>query len=192
MTEKNDSSDVNRQGDQCKTSGRIIEGRLWAPWRMKYIQSAADGEEPDCFLCDNLKMEDSEDNLILFRGRHCFVIMNLYPYNNGHLMIAPYRHTAEFLNLSSEETAEAADLTKLCIRALNDTMHPHGFNIGWNLGRVAGAGVEEHLHQHIVPRWDGDTNFMPVISETKVVSESLHEGWKRLKKAFDDLETNSE
>lgn len=170
--------------DKKRTSGRIIEGRLWAPWRMEYIQAAADGEEPGCFLCENPRLEDSEENLILHRGRHCFVIMNLYPYNNGHLMVAPYRHLAEFLDLTKEEMAEAADLTRLCIEALNQTMHPHGLNIGLNLGRVAGAGVDEHLHLHIVPRWDGDTNFMPVIAEAKVVSESLHESWRRLREAF--------
>lgn len=185
MTEKEKSENPAFEHEEQRTHGKIMEGRLWAPWRMKYIQSAACGEEPDCFLCDNQTMEDNEDNLILHRGRHCFVIMNLYPYNNGHLMIAPYRHIGDYLDLTSEEMAEACKLTKLCIQALHETMHPHGFNIGLNLGRTAGAGVEEHIHWHIVPRWEGDTNFMPVIGDTKVVSESLHEGYRRLKRAFE-------
>ncbi len=181
----------NAKGDEFHTNQdesitKVREGRLWAPWRMKYIQAFASSEEPECFLCENQKMKDNENNLILIRGRHCFIIMNLYPYNNGHLMIAPFRHTGDFLSLTAEETSEASEMIKLSIRALNETMHPHGFNVGLNLGRIAGAGIEEHIHWHIVPRWSGDTNFMPVISETKVVSESLHEGYRRLKKAFEN------
>lgn len=151
---------------------------------MKYIEDASRGEDIGCFLCDNPRLEDSDKNLVLYRGRHCFVIMNLYPYNNGHLMVAPYRHENDLLKLTPEEIAESGELTKLCIRALNRTMRPHGFNIGLNLGRVAGAGLEEHLHLHVVPRWNGDTNFMPIIAEMKVVSESLRESYRRLKKAF--------
>lgn len=170
-----------------KTTEHIMEGRLWAPWRMKYIESASGGEDETCFLCENPRMEDSEANLILHRGKLCFVIMNLYPYNNGHLMIAPYRHIGDYLEMSRDELSEINDLTRLCVQALEATMRPHGYNIGINLGRVAGAGVEDHIHLHIVPRWNGDTNFMPVIAETKVVSESLHEGWRRLRKAFENL-----
>ncbi|MBU0519522.1 HIT domain-containing protein [bacterium] len=169
--------------------GKISEGRLWAPWRMKYIQAAADGEEEECFLCTNPAVDDSPANLILHRDEHCFIIMNLYPYNNGHLMVAPYRHEQNFLHLTDGELMETLKLTQMCMQALDMTMHPHGYNVGWNLGRIAGAGVEEHLHQHIVPRWNGDTNFMPVTAETKVISESLHEGWTRLKEAFDSLRT---
>ncbi len=178
-------NDFNNNPDDKEDLSKIREGRLWAPWRMKYIESAAAGEEEECFLCKNPTLEDSSANLILHRGQHCFVIMNLYPYNNGHLMVAPYRHEMEFQNLTSEEIVEIGELTKMSLRALDETMHPHGFNVGWNLGRVAGAGVEEHLHQHIVPRWDGDTNFMPIIGETKVISESLQESWRRLKEAFE-------
>ncbi|TKJ38357.1 HIT family hydrolase [candidate division LCP-89 bacterium B3_LCP] len=184
MTEKDKSEKPPFEGDQRQTSGHIIPGRLWAPWRMKYIQAAAAGEEPDCFLCEYQQMEDNENNLILHRGKTCFVIMNLYPYNNGHLMVAPCRHIDKYSELTTEEIAEAGELTKLSLRALHETMHPHGYNVGWNLGRVAGAGVEEHIHQHIVPRWDGDTNFMPVIGNTKVISESLHEGYRRLRSSF--------
>lgn len=164
---------------------QIREGRLWAPWRMKYIQAAACGDEAECFLCANPGVEDNAANLILYRGRSCFVIMNLYPYNNGHLMIAPYRHIGAFDELTSEEMTETMELVKLSLKALDATMSPHGYNVGLNLGRVAGAGIEEHIHMHIVPRWNGDTNFMPVIAETKVVSESLQESYQRLKKAFE-------
>ncbi len=173
--------------DDQKSDGRIRAGRLWAPWRMKYIQAFADGEEEECFLCLNPTMQDSPENLVLHRGEHCFVIMNLYPYNNGHLMVAPYRHEWDYLKLTSDELAECGSLTQACLQVLNRVMRPHGFNIGWNVGRVAGAGVEEHLHQHIVPRWDGDTNFMPVIGGTKVISESLHESWRRLKEEFEKI-----
>ena len=159
--------------------------RLWAPWRMRYIESAAMGEEADCFLCDNQDKEDSIENLILYRGGLCFVIMNLYPYNNGHLMVAPHRHIHDFLELSPEELAETAELSKLCLKALTEVMHPHGFNLGWNLGRVAGAGLEEHIHQHILPRWNGDTNFMPVLADTKVISQSLEESYQRLREVFE-------
>jgi ATP adenylyltransferase len=176
--EKITPPDTGEELDSSKTD------RLWAPWRMKYIEAAARGEENGCFLCDNPKLEDSPQNLVLCRGHHCFVMMNLYPYNNGHLMVAPYRHIADLHQLTGEEWAEMGELIKLSLSALSETMHPHGHNIGLNLGRVAGAGIEDHLHLHIVPRWSGDTNFMPVIADTKVVSESLEEGWRRLRQAF--------
>ena len=175
-------SSANSKQDRDEEAGKT---RLWAPWRMKYIEAAAQTGESGCFLCENPKQEDGPENLVLLRGRLCFVIMNLYPYNNGHLMIAPYRHVGDFQEVTLEEMAEAGQLTKKCIKALDDTMHPHGYNIGLNLGRVAGAGVADHLHLHIVPRWSGDTNFMPVIADTKVVSESLAESWKRLRDAFE-------
>ena len=187
MTKKNYTDSEKLQPEEKADQANIREGRLWAPWRMKYIQAAACGEEEECFLCVNPTMEDSEKNLLLHRGQHCFVIMNLYPYNNGHIMVAPYRHIGDFMDLTSDEMIETMELTGLAIEALSATMHPHGYNIGLNLGRVAGAGIEEHLHLHIVPRWDGDTNFMPVLAETKVVSESLHESWRRLKAAFEEI-----
>ncbi len=185
MPKKNNSADseaIPRRGTSAEEAG---ETRLWAPWRMKYIEAAANSAEAGCFLCENPRHEDGEENLVLYRGRFCFVIMNLFPYNNGHLMIAPYRHLGSLEKLSSDELIEAATLIRRCVGALEETMHPHGFNIGLNLGRVAGAGVEDHIHLHVVPRWSGDTNFMPVIAGTKVISESLHEGWRRLKKAFE-------
>jgi len=175
------SSNAKSKQDSNEEAGKT---RLWAPWRMKYIESAAQDAESGCFLCANPTHEDGPENLVLLRGEHCFIIMNLYPYNNGHLMIAPYRHVGDFQELTPAEIAEAGMLTKRCLKALDETMHPHGYNIGLNLGRVAGAGVEDHIHLHIVPRWSGDTNFMPVLADTKVVSESLVESWKRLREAF--------
>lgn len=187
MTKKNHPDPEKLRSEEKAAQANIKEGRLWAPWRMKYIQAAAWGEDEECFLCVNPTMVDNEKNLLLHRGRYCFVIMNLYPYNNGHIMVAPYRHIGDFMDLTSEEMTETMELTRLSIEALSATMHPHGYNIGLNLGRVAGAGIEEHLHLHIVPRWDGDTNFMPVLAETKVVSESLHESWRRLRQAFEGI-----
>jgi ATP adenylyltransferase len=152
---------------------------------MKYIQNAATTEEGCCIFCDKRESNHDEEELVLLRGEYCFVMMNLYPYNNGHLMIAPYRHLADVEKLMPQEMIEGAELAKRCVEALRLTMAPHGYNIGVNLGRVAGAGIVDHLHLHIVPRWNGDTNFMPVIGETKVISESLQEGWRRLKETFD-------
>jgi ATP adenylyltransferase len=161
------------------------DDRLWAPWRMKYIQSAAVDEKSGCIFCDKCKAGDDENQLVLLRGESGIVMMNLYPYNNGHLMIAPYRHVADYETLTPQEMGEIGALTQRCMAALRQIMNPHGYNIGMNLGRVAGAGIVDHLHLHIVPRWNGDTNFMPVIAETKVISESLNEGWKRLKEVFE-------
>jgi len=185
MTKKGNSPEKTIRSDRDEALALSREGRLWAPWRMRYIESASRGEEGGCFLCENPAREDGADNLVLRRGKFCFVIMNLYPYNNGHLMVAPFRHVADLMELTAEEISEAGELVKLCVVALDETMHPHGYNIGMNLGRVAGAGVEDHLHLHIVPRWSGDTNFMPVLADTKVVSESLGESWRRLRKAFE-------
>ncbi|MFN3653560.1 MAG: HIT family protein [Armatimonadota bacterium] len=145
--------------------------RLWAPWRMAYIEvPPAQG----CIFCTKPDAGDDRQQLILYRGEHCFIIMNLFPYNNGHLMVAPYRHTADLVSLSAEEQAEMMRLTRYCVRVLSEAMGPEGFNIGMNLGRTAGAGIADHLHMHVVPRWNGDTNFMPVLGETKVLPDALH------------------
>ncbi|MDZ7821867.1 MAG: HIT domain-containing protein [Candidatus Marinimicrobia bacterium] len=111
--------------------------------------------------------------------------MNLYPYNNGHIMVVPYRHLSDYCEMSPEERHEIADVTAICIEVLSRVMYPNGFNVGFNLGRSAGAGIDDHIHQHIVPRWDGDTNFMPILGHTKVVVDGLKETWKDLKKEFD-------
>jgi len=152
---------------------------LWAPWRMQYIERAKDGQ-PECILCDKPRQADDKGNLLLFRGKRNFVLMNLYPYNPGHLMVAPYRHLARLPELSQDEMAEHFQLVSRCTEWLAQLLKPDGFNIGMNLGRVAGAGIDGHLHSHIVPRWNGDTNFMPVLGETKVVSEALEATYLKL------------
>lgn len=155
--------------------------KLWAPWRMEYIQQ----EKPaGCIFCDKPRETRDRDNLILHRGRLAFVIMNFYPYNNGHLMVVPYRHIADLALLTRDEQQEMMALLGRCTTILNTEMHPHGFNIGMNLGRVAGAGIDDHLHFHIVPRWNGDTNFMPVTGHTKVLSQGLFESWESLTPHF--------
>jgi ATP adenylyltransferase len=147
---------------------------LWAPWRMAYIQGIGEsGKEAGCVFCVKPAERDDRNNLILYRGKFCFVIMNRFPYNNGHLMVIPYRHLADIGLLNREESDELWDLICLSRKALTEAFHPDGFNIGINLGRSAGAGIDAHMHAHIVPRWNGDTNFMPVIGEVKVISQAL-------------------
>ena len=169
--------------DDKKNHGK--NGILWAPWRIEYIQNP--DKTPGCIFCDKPKESDDKVNLIVYRGKLTFVMMNRYPYNNGHLMVIPFRHTSELASLSSDEKLELFDLLVLSKEALKEVMHPHGFNIGMNLERVAGAGITEHLHFHIVPRWDGDTNFMPVVGHTKVISEGLEETWEKLNQTFLNL-----
>lgn len=164
--------------------------RIWAPWRMEYILN--ENPEAGCIFCNRIGRNEDQKDLILFRGSTAFVIMNKFPYNNGHLMVVPNRHIANPTNLDEREMVELFRLLNLSIRVLNQTMNPHGFNVGMNLGRVAGAGVEDHLHFHIVPRWNGDTNFMPVISETKVISESLEKSYEKLKDVFEKLSGETE
>ena len=157
---------------------------LWAPWRIKYILSP---KRKKCFLCEAAKSNNDEENLVVFRGYTCFVILNRYPYNNGHLMIATYRHVGDLAELNMAELFELNFLAQLALRALRRAMKPDGFNIGLNLGKVAGAGVKDHIHVHVVPRWEGDTNFMPVLAETKVIPEALDSTYKKLKKEFGAL-----
>lgn len=146
---------------------------LWAPWRMRYIEKYE--EKSDCIFCVKPTVEDDKENLILYRGETCFIIMNKYPYNNGHLMIVPYRHLSDLNKLTEAELLEINKLLLKSYNALQKSVKPHGFNIGLNLGRVAGAGIDQHLHYHIVPRWNGDTNFMPVTGQTKVISQAIEE-----------------
>jgi ATP adenylyltransferase len=163
--------------------------RLWTPWRMAYIRGAAvDGSSDGCIFCDLPAEQADERNHVLARGRHTFVILNAFPYNPGHLMVAPFRHTAEFEDLTDEELAEAMAFTKLAVRALREGSDAHGFNLGMNLGQIAGAGIADHLHLHLVPRWGGDTNFMPVVGQTKVLPELLSETWQRLRPRFAEAE----
>lgn len=154
--------------------------RLWAPWRFEYIKSARSGGD-ECIFVDLPAQEDDRKNLILFRGRTAFVIMNAFPYNNGHLIVAPYKHTSEISELDDEELLEIQTLIRDCVRWLNKAYHPEGFNIGANLGRAAGAGIEGHLHWHVVPRWAGDTNFMPVVGEVRVLPQSLEDSYDAIK-----------
>ena len=154
---------------------------LWAPWRIEYILSE---KEDECFLCRMFTEPNDRENLVLFRGETCAVIMNRFPYNSGHLMIAPTRHIAGMEDLTDEESLEMNRLTTRSIKVLSEVMNPEGFNIGTNLGRAAGAGLEDHLHRHLVPRWVGDTNFMPVMSDTHVVPAALQATCDLLADAF--------
>lgn len=154
---------------------------LWAPWRAQYIQKA---KEEGCILCQKAAEKNDELNYILYRGKKNFIIMNTYPYNAAHLMVAPYRHIANLDELTDEERDEHFKLVSRSTRILRQVYRPDGFNIGMNLGRVAGAGIDKHIHTHIVPRWQGDTNFMPVIADTKVVNEALAETYQKLKGKF--------
>ena len=154
--------------------------RLWAPWRLKYIQ-AVDTHDDGCIFCIKPKQNKDRENLILHRATNCFVIMNLYPYNNGHLMIVPYKHVSDPGDLDSDTLLEMMQTVNECTKALRDAMNPEGFNIGMNIGRVAGAGIDQHVHMHIVPRWNGDTNFMPVLGSAKVISQGLFEAYDMLK-----------
>lgn len=162
--------------------------RLWAPWRMRYI----DGSHKDegCIFCTKPMDDQSRDkeNLILYRGKKAFMMMNLFPYTNGHVMVVPYKHTGNIEDLSDEEMLELMRLCKLTVKAMKNIISPEGFNMGFNIGRPAGAGVVDHVHMHIVPRWVGDTNFMPLLSETKVISEHIFDTYDKLKSAISKLE----
>ena len=155
--------------------------RLWAPWRMEYIKKP---KEKECLFCRVIREDKDRENLVLYRSKHGFIILNKYPYNNGHLMVAPYKHTPTPLELREEEDLDLSYLIKLCMKILDKTMRPQGFNIGANIGRAAGAGIEEHYHIHIVPRWIGDTNYMPIISDTKVIVEHLYATYDKLREAL--------
>lgn len=153
---------------------------LWAPWRITYIQEHQ--KEGGCFLCNSFRDNQDEKNLIVRRGQECFCILNKYPYNNGHLMIVPNKHKPDISDLTEHEMLEIMKLTKDMKELLTTIMKPEGFNLGINLGKVAGAGLVGHFHLHIVPRWDGDTNFMPIISDVKVIPQSLEDLYKEFKK----------
>jgi ATP adenylyltransferase len=150
---------------------------------MQYVSSASE-LPPGCLFCELPKQERDAENLLLVRGRHAFSLLNLYPYNSGHLMVAPYLHTGDLASLPAEVGADLLALTQRAVAALTAEYRPDGFNVGMNLGRVAGAGIPDHLHLHVVPRWNGDTNFMPVTAETKVLPEALRQTWARLRRAM--------
>jgi ATP adenylyltransferase len=154
---------------------------LWAPWRKEFILSK---KEENCFFCEAIKDNQDRKNLVLYRGKECFCILNKYPYNNGHLMIAPKMHKDDLSKLNDSEMLELLTLSRDVKNILAKKLKPEGFNLGINFGKVAGAGVEDHIHVHLVPRWTGDTNFMPVIAETKVISQSLEDLYLELKECF--------
>jgi ATP adenylyltransferase len=154
---------------------------LWAPWRLEYIGSA--GEQEGCIFCGALEGSD-EEGLVVHRGEQAFALLNKFPYSSGHLMIAPRRHVGEFGALEDDEALEIHRLAALGIEGLRRVYSPEGFNLGWNLGRAAGAGVVDHVHLHVVPRWVGDTNFMPVLADVKVLPEHLQETRRRLADAW--------
>ncbi len=163
--------------------------KLWSPWRSQYIESFKEKTaKSGCFLCDSAKLKaEAADNLLVVKGPLTFTILNLYPYNNGHLMIVPYAHKADLLSLTTEENLEIMEQLKFSVRALEEVLSPEGFNIGVNIGKASGAGVDDHIHYHIVPRWNGDTNFMPVLGEVKVISQDLLTTKKNLQSVFKKL-----
>ena len=156
--------------------------KLWAPWRMEYIRTP---KEDGCVFCIKSESSDIRRNLVLYKGKESFVLMNLYPYTNGHLLISPYKHTADTNQISESCNKEIMNLVNQSTNILKKIMGADGFNFGANFGKAGGAGIEEHLHYHIVPRWSGDNNFMPVIGNTRVMVEGLQESWDELKPEFD-------
>jgi ATP adenylyltransferase len=161
--------------------GREMD-RLWAPWRAQYIHESSKQPKQDegCFLCRGLASTNDRENLLVWRGEHSAVFLNRYPYNNGHLLVVPLLHRGRLDELEGRELIEPVETVSRMIGLLDRFMKPQGYNVGLNLGKAAGAGVPGHLHWHIVPRWDGDANFMPVIGQTKVIIECLHEFYDRL------------
>lgn len=163
--------------------------RLWTPWRLPYIL----GEEErvkGCLFCQVAQIEQDRETYVLYRAEHCFVILNRYPYNNGHLMVVPYRHVPSLETLSSETAAQLIGLVQQSLGILRDVYQPDGFNMGVNEGQAAGAGIEEHIHFHIVPRWSGDSNYMSVIGDTRVIPELLEESFQQLAPRFAELESS--
>jgi ATP adenylyltransferase len=160
--------------------------RLFSPWRSRYIETF---HQPPvagaaCVLCAAHESDNDEAHLVVVRSRLCFALLNLYPYNSGHLMVVPYRHTGDFASLSQDELSDVMSLLQRLSVALTGALRPDGFNIGANLGRPAGAGIDQHVHFHIVPRWNGDTNFMPILADTKMISEDMHATWMKLRSAL--------
>jgi ATP adenylyltransferase len=156
---------------------------LWAPWRMGYILS--NDKDNGCIFCPGKSRDKDEERLILSVGTHTLVVMNRYPYNNGHLLVAPVKHVGGLEQLNDEEALDLLGMVRKTVGILREVMNPEGFNVGLNLGRVAGAGMEEHLHFHVVPRWKGDTNFMTVLGDVRVISEHIKETYKKLLPYYD-------
>ncbi|MDQ6671811.1 MAG: HIT domain-containing protein [Chloroflexota bacterium] len=159
--------------------------RLWTPWRRAFVEGATADADSTCFLCSKPGEHDDRANLILWRGERAYVLLNLYPYNSGHLLIAPYAHAGDLATLDSSVAQELMALTQRSVVVLQQEYRPEGFNVGMNLGKPAGAGVPDHLHVHVVPRWNGDTNFMPIVAATKVLPEALDQTYARLAPLFE-------
>jgi len=160
----------------------VYRGILWAPWRMSYIRSST-GKPEKCIFCEALSSDDDK-HYVVYRSRHSIAMLNLYPYNTAHVMVAPKRHVPSIELLSNEEMLDLWRTVSIVMKAIRLEYSPHGFNIGINIGRVAGAGIEHHVHVHVVPRWNGDTNFMPVVSGVKVMPEDLRSTWLRIRSAI--------
>ena len=158
--------------------------RLWAPWRLDYITRP---KPESCIFCEKPLLGDDRAAYIVHRGEHAFVILNAFPYNNGHVMVAPFAHLADLEELPPDTLHEMMDLAQLCARAIKQVFRPDGLNLGLNLGAAAGAGIKDHLHLHVVPRWHGDTNFMPVIGDVRVIPQSLDQSFTALRAAFQEL-----
>jgi len=162
--------------------------RLWAPWRLQYVTKA---KAAGCIFCDKPLAGDDRASLIVHRGTHAYVILNAFPYNNGHVMVAPYAHLSTLEELPPETLHEMMDLAQQCARALKIGFHPEGLNLGFNLGAAAGAGIKDHIHMHLVPRWAGDTNFMPVIADARVIPQSLDQSYLLLCESFAKLDSSA-
>ena len=159
--------------------------QLWAPWRMTYIDQAS--KQAGCIFCEKIQEHDAREALVLAHTGHSVVMLNKYPYNNGHLLLAPRRHEKDLSNLSGEEYGDLHEALRSAVDIVRKSYNPSGINLGMNLGKCAGAGIEHHLHWHVVPRWEGDNNFMPVIGETRVMPQHLLESYDRLKPYFQHL-----
>ena len=162
----------------------VVNYRVWAPWRLSYVKDASKEANEGCIFCNAPVADDDRANLVVHRGERCFVILNKFPYTNGHLMVAPYKHLATLPELDAETVAEMMALVQRAIVALDDAYGPQGYNAGLNQGRAAGAGFADHIHLHVVPRWSGDTNYMAVIADTKVMPQSLEESYDALEGRF--------
>jgi ATP adenylyltransferase len=164
----------------------VANQRIWAPWRLAYVKDAANDSGGECIFCTKPKENDDAANLIVHRGTSSYVMLNLFPYTNGHMMIAPYAHVGALQEVEPETLTEIMALAQQGIRILEDVYSPQGYNVGFNQGRAAGAGVEHHIHMHVVPRWGGDTNFMPVLGDTRVMPQSLEDSYTAIAGKFDD------